>query len=100
VWHARDFEAFIATCDPSIEFHTEFSAVGGGYHGHDRLPTFLRDWAPRRISWSRSRRDPLGPLSTVVRRGRPLGEAVTRGGVSAPRRPPRVRPRTSPPEPP
>ena len=65
VWHARDFEAFIATCDPSIEFHTEFSAVGGGYHGHDGLRTFLRDRAPRRTSWSRSRRDSLGPLSTV-----------------------------------
>ena len=44
VWHARDFEAFIATCDPSIEFTTEFSAVGGGYHGHDGLRKFLRDF--------------------------------------------------------
>ena len=44
LWHARDFEAFIATCDPSIEFHTEFSAVGGGYHGHDGLRKFLRDF--------------------------------------------------------
>src|SRR2546423_1375382 len=44
VWHARDFEAFIATCDPRIAFHTEFSAVGGGYHGHDGLRKFLRDF--------------------------------------------------------
>src|SRR5438876_1453472 len=44
LWHARDFEAFIATCDPSIEFHTEFSAVGGGYHGHHGLRKFLRDF--------------------------------------------------------
>ena len=44
LWHARDFEAFIATCHPSIEFHTEFADVGGGYHGHDGLRKFLRDF--------------------------------------------------------
>ena len=44
VWHARDFEAFVATCDERLEFHTEFSAVGGGYHGHDGLRKFLQDF--------------------------------------------------------
>ena len=46
MWHARDIEAFIALFDPSIEFHTEFSAVGGGYHGHD-----WNAFAPRHASW-------------------------------------------------
>src|SRR2546421_513688 len=41
---AGEFEAFISCCDPSIEFHTEFSAVGGGYHGHDGMRKFFRDF--------------------------------------------------------
>jgi hypothetical protein len=44
VWRARDIEAFIAYRDPSIESHTEFSAVGGGYHAHDGLRKFFKDF--------------------------------------------------------
>lgn len=44
-FNARDVEAFIAYCDPQIEFHSTFAAVGGGvYHGHDGLRTWHRDF--------------------------------------------------------
>jgi hypothetical protein len=43
-FNTRDVENFIAFFDPNIEFHTEFSAVGGVYHGHDGLRKFLRDF--------------------------------------------------------
>src|ERR1700716_1434644 len=43
-FNTRDVENFIALFDPNIEFHTEFSAVGGVYHGHDGLRKFLRDF--------------------------------------------------------
>ena len=40
-FNARDIDAFIAYCDPSIEFHSVYAAVGGAvYHGHGGL----RDW--------------------------------------------------------
>jgi ketosteroid isomerase-like protein len=43
-YNARDFEAFIAYCDPSIEFHSTFAAVSGTvYHGHDGLRKYFRD---------------------------------------------------------
>ena len=43
-FNARDIEAFIAFCDPSIEGHSVFAAVGGAdYHGHDGLRRFFRD---------------------------------------------------------
>lgn len=42
--NGRDAEALIALCDPSIELHSVFAAVGGGvYHGHDELRTYLGD---------------------------------------------------------
>jgi ketosteroid isomerase-like protein len=42
----RDIEAFIAYCDPSIELHSVFAAVGGAvYHGHDGLRRWDRDLA-------------------------------------------------------
>jgi ketosteroid isomerase-like protein len=44
LFHARDVEAFVAYCDPSIEFHTEFEAVGGGYETHDGVRRFFRDF--------------------------------------------------------
>jgi ketosteroid isomerase-like protein len=44
VFNGRDIEAFIASCDPSIEFHSTFAAVGGAvYHGHQGLRTWHRD---------------------------------------------------------
>jgi ketosteroid isomerase-like protein len=43
-FNARDIEAFIALCDPQIELHSVFDAIGGGdYRGHDGLRTFFRD---------------------------------------------------------
>ena len=42
----RDIETFIAYCDPSIELHSVFAAVGGAvYHGHDGLRSWDRDLA-------------------------------------------------------
>jgi hypothetical protein len=44
-FNARDIEAFIAYCDPTIEFHSVFAAVGGAvYHGHDGLRSWHRDF--------------------------------------------------------
>ena len=43
-FNARDIEALIALCDPSIEWHSTFAAVGGAiYHGHDGLRGWHRD---------------------------------------------------------
>jgi hypothetical protein len=45
-FNARDIEALIAYCDPSIEFHSTFAAVGGAvYHGPDGLRSWHRDLA-------------------------------------------------------
>ena len=41
---AGEIEAFIAYCDPRIEFHTEFAEVAGCYQGHDGLRKFFRDY--------------------------------------------------------
>jgi ketosteroid isomerase-like protein len=44
-FNSRDIDAFIAYCDPSIEFHSVFAAVGGAvYHGHDGLRDWHRDF--------------------------------------------------------
>jgi ketosteroid isomerase-like protein len=43
-YNARDTEALTSCCDPRIEFHAVYAAVGGGvYHGHDGLRQFIRD---------------------------------------------------------
>jgi hypothetical protein len=43
-FNARDIEAFIPYCDPQVEFHSAFAAVGGAvYHGHDGLRKWDRD---------------------------------------------------------
>jgi hypothetical protein len=43
-FNARDIDQLIACCDPSIEFHSAFAAVGGAvYHGHDGMRTWHRD---------------------------------------------------------
>jgi hypothetical protein len=41
----RDTEAIIEVCDPGIEFHTRFAAVGGVpvYRGHDGLRRFNQE---------------------------------------------------------
>jgi hypothetical protein len=44
VFNAREIEALIALCDPRIELHSAFAAVGGAiYHGHDGMRTWHRD---------------------------------------------------------
>ena len=43
-FNSRDIEAVIALCDPSVEFHSGFAAVGGGvYYGHDGMRRWHRD---------------------------------------------------------
>jgi ketosteroid isomerase-like protein len=43
-WNARDIEAMIACCAPSIEWYSTFAAVGGAvYHGHEGLRSYQRD---------------------------------------------------------
>jgi ketosteroid isomerase-like protein len=43
-FNARDIEAMIAYCDPSIVFYSVFAAVGGAvYDGHDGLRRWHRD---------------------------------------------------------
>jgi ketosteroid isomerase-like protein len=55
-FNARDLEALIALCDPSIEFHSVFAAVGGAtYHGHDGMRSWHRDLAD---AWDEIRLEP------------------------------------------
>ena len=43
-FNARDIEAIIVHCDPSIELHSVFGAVGGAvYRGHEGLRSWQRD---------------------------------------------------------
>jgi ketosteroid isomerase-like protein len=43
-FNARDVEAFTALCDPAIEFHSTFAAVGGArYDGYEGLRSWHRD---------------------------------------------------------
>jgi hypothetical protein len=42
--NALDVDALVALCDPSIEVHSVFAAVGGAvYHGHDGVRSWQRD---------------------------------------------------------
>jgi SnoaL-like domain len=44
-FNMRDIEALIAYCDPGVEFHSAFAAVGGSvYHGHDGMRRWQRDF--------------------------------------------------------
>jgi ketosteroid isomerase-like protein len=43
-FNARDIEAMLALCDPSIEWHSAFAAVGGAvHHGHDGMRRCYQD---------------------------------------------------------
>jgi ketosteroid isomerase-like protein len=43
-YNARDVDAFVAQCDPAVEFHSLFAAVGGGlYREHDGVRKWYRD---------------------------------------------------------
>lgn len=42
--NGRDEEALVALCDPGIEVHSVFAAVGGAvYHGHPGARSWMRD---------------------------------------------------------
>jgi hypothetical protein len=41
--NARDIEALIVCCDPRIEAHSTFAALGGVYRGHEGLRRWHRD---------------------------------------------------------
>jgi ketosteroid isomerase-like protein len=44
VFNARDIGAMIGLCEPGVEFHSAFAAVGGAiYHGHDGIRRWHRD---------------------------------------------------------
>jgi hypothetical protein len=43
-YNARDIEELISYCDPSVEFHSAYAAIGGAvYHGHDGMRSWHRD---------------------------------------------------------
>jgi ketosteroid isomerase-like protein len=43
-FNTRDIKAIIAYCDPIIEWHSTFAALGGAtYHGHDGMRRWHRD---------------------------------------------------------
>ena len=43
-FNKRDMEAWIAFCDPQIEFQSVHAAVGGAtYHGHEGLRRYVED---------------------------------------------------------
>jgi ketosteroid isomerase-like protein len=44
-YNARDTEALIEYCDPSIELHSVFAVAGGAiYHGHDGMRKLHQDF--------------------------------------------------------
>ena len=43
-FNARDVEALVALCEPRVEVHSTFAAVGGGaYHGQDGVRAWQND---------------------------------------------------------
>jgi ketosteroid isomerase-like protein len=43
-WNAGEIETVIACCDPDVEVHSAFAALGVGlYQGHDGVRDWLRD---------------------------------------------------------
>jgi ketosteroid isomerase-like protein len=42
-FNTRDIEAWIALCDPSIEFHTMMGVGNAVYYGHDGMRSWHRD---------------------------------------------------------
>ena len=43
-FNARDIEAYIGLCDPEVEVHSTFAAVGGtAYRGHEGVRRWWRD---------------------------------------------------------
>jgi ketosteroid isomerase-like protein len=45
-FNAHDLEAFLAMCDPSIEYHSVMTGpFGTAYQGHDGIRSYFRDFA-------------------------------------------------------
>src|SRR3954453_460399 len=43
-FNRSDMEALIACCDPQVELHSTFAAIGGAtYHGHEGMRRWHRD---------------------------------------------------------
>jgi hypothetical protein len=42
-YNARNVQAMIACCDPNVEWHSTFAAVGGVYRGHGGVRRWRRD---------------------------------------------------------
>jgi hypothetical protein len=84
LFNARNTEAVIALCDPAIELHSAFAALGAVYQGHDGLRKWHRDlqeaWGPD-ISIDIEAYFDLGEhtltFSTYRARGRHSGADVT-----------------------
>jgi hypothetical protein len=59
-WNRRDIEAMIALCDPGVEYHSVYAAVGGAvYHGHAHSggPDVAERSVPRWWEWGTQRPD-------------------------------------------
>ena len=89
-YNTRDIEAFIALCDPSIEFHAAWAAVAPTvYHGHDGMRSWHRDLED---AWGEEIRlepeamfdlgDSLLAFYVVHARGRHSGAAVAMPGAN------------------
>jgi ketosteroid isomerase-like protein len=82
-FNARDIEAGLAYCDPSIEWHSMLAEVGAIYRGHDEM----RRWNAELIAaWHEMRTEPnayfdLGEhvvvSGTIHGRGQLSGAVVT-----------------------
>lgn len=101
--NARDMETVIALCDPQIEFHSAFAAVGGGvYHGHDGMRIFFEElkdaWEGGEIHLDPEAYFDLGEHTLTFLRGARARKGERRGrrgagshGREVARRPLRVR---------
>jgi ketosteroid isomerase-like protein len=78
--NARDADALVALCDPSIEIHSVFAAVGGAvYHGHDGV----RKWqADLEDAWSGEFRSEVDSYFDLGDRTVAVGLLRGRGGQS------------------
>ena len=62
-FNAGDIDAVIACCDPNVEFHSTFAAVGGGiYRGHDGVRKW---WLDLKEIWGEELRSDLETLFDV-----------------------------------
>ena len=54
-FNEQDVEGIVSVCDPDVEFHSTFAAVGGAdYHGHAGVREWQRDF---KDAWGEIRSD-------------------------------------------